>query len=45
MLALLLGCQRFLPRIPAALVTVAVGIALSGIFGLSRFGVELVGQV
>ena len=45
MLALQLGMQRFLPRIPASLVTVATGIALSSLAGLSRFGIELVGEV
>ena len=45
MLALQLGLQRFFPRVPASLVTVVVGIALSALLGLSRFGVELVGQV
>ncbi|MCX6927681.1 MAG: SulP family inorganic anion transporter [Verrucomicrobia bacterium] len=45
MLALLLGLQRFLPRVPASLVTVAVGIAASALLGLDRLGVELVGEV
>jgi high affinity sulfate transporter 1 len=45
MLALQLGLQRFLPRVPASLVTVATGIAVSGLAGLSRFGIELVGDV
>jgi high affinity sulfate transporter 1 len=45
MLALQLGLQRFVPRVPASLVTVAAGIALSSLAGLSRFGVELVGEV
>ena len=45
MLALQLGLQRFLPRLPAALLTVAAGIAVSGFAGLSRFGIELVGAV
>jgi high affinity sulfate transporter 1 len=45
MLALQLGLQRFLPRVPASLVTVATGITLSGFLGLSRLGIELVGQV
>ena len=45
MLALQLGLQRFLPRVPASLVTVATGIAVSGLAGLSRFGIELVGEV
>src|SRR5262249_53302661 len=45
MLALQLGLHRFLPQVPASLVTVAAGITLSGLAGLSRYGVELVGQV
>jgi len=45
MLALQLGLQRFLPRVPASLVTVATGIAVSGLAGLDRFGIELVGDV
>jgi len=45
MLTLQLGLQRFLPRVPASLVTVATGIAVSGLAGLNRFGIELVGDV
>ena len=45
MLALQLGLQRFLPRVPASLMTAAAGITLSGLVGLNRFGVDLVGQV
>lgn len=45
MLALQLGLQRFLPRVPASLVTVATGITVSGLVRLNRFGVESVGQV
>jgi len=45
MLALQLGLQRFLPRIPASLVTVATGIALSFFFGLKARGIALVGDV
>jgi MFS superfamily sulfate permease-like transporter len=40
MLALQVGLQRFLPR-----VTVAAGITASSLAGLSRMGIELVGQV
>jgi high affinity sulfate transporter 1 len=45
LLTLQLGLQRFLPRVPAALVTVATGITVSSLAGLSRHGVELVGEV
>ena len=45
MLALQLGLQRFLPRIPASLVTVATGITLSFFFGLKAHGIALVGDV
>ena len=45
MLALQLGLQRFLPRVPASLVTVATGIAVSWLAGLNRFGIALVGDV
>jgi high affinity sulfate transporter 1 len=37
--------QRFLPRVPAALVTVAAGITASVLLGLPRLGVEEVGEV
>jgi high affinity sulfate transporter 1 len=45
MLALQLGLQRFLPRIPASLVTVVTGVTVSGLAGLSSRGIELVGEV
>jgi SulP family sulfate permease len=45
MLALQISLQRFLPRVPAALVTVAAGIAASSLAGLNRMGIELVGKV
>lgn len=45
MLALQLGLQRFVPRVPASLVTVAVGIAASGFMGLNSHGIDLVGDV
>jgi SulP family sulfate permease len=45
MLALQLGLQRFLPRVPASLVTVATGMTMSGLVGLGHHGVELVGEV
>jgi sulfate permease, SulP family len=45
MLALQIGLQRFLPRVPAALVTVAAGIAASALAGLNSLGIELVGEI
>jgi len=45
MLALMLGLKKFAPRLPAPLITVAVGIALSSFVGLDRFGISLVGTV
>ncbi len=45
MLALQLGLQRGWPRVPASLVTVATGIALSGWLDLASHGVALVGEV
>ena len=45
MLALMLGLMRFAPKVPAALVTVAVGISASALFGLDKAGVSLVGTL
>src|SRR5262249_44279323 len=45
MLALQIGLQRFLPRVPASLVAVVTGIATSAFLGLDRRGIELVGDV
>jgi len=45
MLALMLGLQHFAPRAPAALITVAAGIALSAWTGIAREGIALVGKV
>ncbi len=45
MLALLVGTEKFLPKAPAPLIAVAVGIAGSGLLGLQAHGVELVGRV
>ena len=38
MLALMLGLEHFAPKVPAALVTVAVGIAAAAFFGLGQDG-------
>ena len=45
MLALMLGLKRFVPRVPAPLITVAIGIAVSALFGLDKAGISLVGTV
>lgn len=45
MLLILLGIERFVPRAPAPLVAVAVGIAVSGLLGLQTYGVETVGHI
>ncbi|HLO24533.1 MAG TPA: SulP family inorganic anion transporter, partial [Geobacteraceae bacterium] len=45
MLALMLGLEHFAPKVPAPLVTVAVGIALAAWVGLDKAGISLVGTV
>jgi high affinity sulfate transporter 1 len=45
MLALMLGLEHFAPRLPAPLITVAVGIAASVFAGLETKGISLVGAV
>ena len=45
MLAVQIGLQRFLPRVPASLVTVVAGITASALVGLSGLGIALVGEV
>lgn len=44
-LALLFGLARFAPRVPAALAAVAFGILVVSLFGLTRHGVAVVGDV
>ena len=44
-IALLLGLKRFVPRVPAPLVTVAAGIAATALLGLHAYGVETVGEI
>jgi len=44
-MALLLGLERFLPRVPAPLVAVAAGIAAMALLGLQAYGVETVGEI
>jgi sulfate permease, SulP family len=45
MLLLMLGLEHFAPRLPAPLITVAAGIALSAFSGLEKSGISLVGSV
>jgi SulP family sulfate permease len=45
MIAILVGLERFLPRLPAPLVAVAAGITGAGLLGLKARGVELVGHI
>ncbi len=45
MLLILVGIERFLPRAPAPLAAMAVGIAASGLLALHTFGVETVGEI
>lgn len=45
MLALMLGLEHFAPRVPAPLVTVAIGIAAAYYAGLDGAGIALVGTV
>ncbi|MCG6896308.1 MAG: SulP family inorganic anion transporter [Thiocapsa sp.] len=45
MLAILVGMERFVPRAPAPLVAVGLGIAASALFALQGHGVETVGHI
>lgn len=45
MLAFMLLLERFAPRVPAPLATVAAGMAASMFLGLDRMGIQLVGQM
>jgi high affinity sulfate transporter 1 len=45
MVALLFGMGRWLPRAPAPLVAVVLGIAAAGLLGLKQAGVALTGQI
>lgn len=45
MLVLMLGLEHFAPKVPAALVTVAAGIAAVAFFGLDKAGVSVVGTL
>ena len=45
MMVFMLGLERFVPRVPSPLVTVAVGIAVAYYAGLDKAGIALVGTV
>ena len=45
MIVLLVGIERFLPRVPAPLIAVAAGIIGARLLGLQLHGVELVGHI
>ncbi len=45
MIALMVGLEHFAPRVPAPLVTVAVGIAIAAFAGVEQMGIQLVGKV
>ncbi|MFE6332032.1 SulP family inorganic anion transporter [Streptomyces sp. NPDC057798] len=44
-LAALLVLERFLPRLPAALLVLVAGLAVSAATGLEKHGVEVVGEI
>jgi MFS superfamily sulfate permease-like transporter len=44
-LAILILLPRFFPSIPAALVAVAFGIAISALFNVSQLGIALIGEI
>lgn len=45
MIVLMVGLERFVPKAPAPLIAVAVGIAASAVLGLPQMGVETVGKI
>jgi len=44
-LAVILGCKRFVPRAPGALIAVVGSIAASAVFDFARRGIAVVGPV
>jgi high affinity sulfate transporter 1 len=44
-LAFIAGVERFLPRVPAPLLAVVIGVAVSALLGLGAEGVEIIGNV
>ena len=45
MIVLMVGLESFVPRAPAPLIAVAVGIAASAVLGLPQMGVETIGRI
>ena len=45
MIVILVGLERFLPKMPAPLLAVALGILGTSLFGLQSHGVEVVGRI
>ena len=45
MIVVLVGLEQFLPKMPAPLVAVALGILGTSLFGLQSHGVEVVGRI
>jgi sulfate permease, SulP family len=45
MIAILFGMERFLPKTPAPLVAVVLGVAAARFFGLKEFGIALTGHI
>ena len=45
MFVLIFGLERFVPRAPAPLMAIVLGIASSGLLGLSQSGVAVVGRI
>jgi sulfate permease, SulP family len=45
MIVILVGLERFLPRVPAPLVAIALGILGARLFGLQAHGIEVVGRI
>src|SRR5262249_30203840 len=44
-IVLMILLHRFIPRAPAPLLAVALGIAVSGLLGLTHYGVSMVGNI
>jgi len=44
-LAVILGCKRFVPRAPGALIAVIGSIVGSAVFNFAQYGIEVIGKV